>query len=241
MDSSQVVNGTQGLQLIDLAASSSNPDAWVLNVAQMTMNGTVLPNITQAQVITGFTNIGLPQQAWYIVCQQLTSMNPDGQITCENQTHAVPFVIGFQSCDAYNTNWNFTIQFGGQDLTNLMSGQYFTTETDSGGFKICSWNFENLGDVDYLILGEQFTKQFVTVFDVTSAMMAFGISKSSTSAVGPWIEQYTAPPAPTPNPTPSGTSTLAVVGITVGSLVVIGIIAFGVVHYMKKKKGDGDD
>ena len=127
-----------------------------------------------------------------------------------------------------NADFNFTMQFGTNAIF-VMSGSSFTVQKDDPLLPTeCVWNFQNLGDKNEIVVGEQFFKQFYTVFDTDNAQLGFGISTNSNTDDGPWILF-----APEPH---NGPSVLMVAGITTSSIVIVAVAAFFVVKAVKASK-----
>jgi len=165
-------------------------------------------------------------------------------VTCNHTQNSLPFATG--NCSDFASNWEFSMRFS-TDAIFSMSGRNFTTE-DYDAIEListCYWNLQDIGEevggLNQVLVGEQFFKQFYTVFDSENASVGIGISNNvnTTDIDGPWITFWTAPapeptpdptptptPTPTPEPEPNGPTVLMVAGITTGSIVVVGIAAF---------------
>jgi hypothetical protein len=50
-----------------------------------------------------------------------------------------------------------------------MSAQNFSFDTTENGLPICVWYLQDLGPSSHVVLGQQFFKQFYTVFDSAAA------------------------------------------------------------------------
>jgi hypothetical protein len=129
------------------------------------------------------------------------------------------------SCDAY-ASANVTIQFS-TDAMFVMSASTFQTSALLG--LECKWNFQNLGNTTEIVVGEQFFKQFYTIFDNDNAQMGFAVSTNSANSTdGPWVLY-----APAPD---NGPSVLMVTGVTTASIIIVAVLAFFVVKVMKANK-----
>jgi hypothetical protein len=205
------------------------------NNVTTTVNGT-------ATFVTGYRYIGLNTTNWYAACNAIAMMNIDPvtgntTVTCNHTESSLPFATG--NCSDFASNWQFSMRFS-TDAIFSMSGRNFTTEEydDVNLCDICYWNLQDIGEevggLNQVLVGEQFFKQFYTVFDSENASVGIGISNNvnTTDVDGPWITFWTAPPAPEPTPTPTpepepnGPTVLMVAGITTGSVVIVAVAAF---------------
>lgn len=69
------------------------------------------------------------------------------------------------SCNNYVSDFNVTMQFS-TDATFVMAGGSFTYETQNIlGMTQCNWSISSVGVRNEFVIGEQFFKQFYTIFD----------------------------------------------------------------------------
>jgi len=202
-------------------------------------DGNITTNVDGiATFVTGYRYIGLNTTKWYDACNAIASMNIDAttgnsSVNCNHTESSLPWALG--NCSDFATNWSFNLRFS-TDAIFSMSGRNFTEEEedDVTNATTCYWNIQDIGEetgtLNRVMVGDQFFKQFYTVFDSENASLGIGISNNinSTDVDGPWITFWTAPPTPEPTPTPEphGPTVLMVAGITTGSIAVVAVAAF---------------
>ena len=213
---------------------------WNYTLAEMSIDNEVIFNNPENSTVTfstSYKGVGVPLTVFDDICSTLQDMNSNvtEPITCSNSTTtAVGTITGGAACSSYASNFNVTMKFD-SNATFVMYGQsYMHNETNAGGQVVgCIWGFvdSNTTGNDFFI-GENFVTQFYTIFDSENNNMGFGLSVNNANAnTGPWLLFS----GDEPTPAPGGLSSLAIVGITTGSIAVAAIAGFVIFKVIQKR------
>ena len=94
-------------------------------------------------------------------------------VSCGSDTR---LIYADAPCAEVSGAWNFTMQYS-TDSVFVMSSSTFTFErTNAYQQTECVWNFQNTGNNNEITIGEQFFKQFYTVFDGQNNQLGFALS-----------------------------------------------------------------
>lgn len=212
---------------------------WNYTLAELSIDNDVIfasPENSTVTFSTSYKGVGVPKTVFDDICSTLQDMNSNvtEPITCSNSTTTeLGTITGGAACTSYDSNFNVTMKFD-SNATFVMYGQtYMHNETNTGGQVVgCLWGFvdSNTTGNDFFI-GENFVTQFYTIFDSDNNNMGFGLSVNNANAnTGPWLLFSGDSPAP------AGLSSLAIVGITAGSIAVAAIAGFVIFKVIQNRR-----